>query len=982
MHRPRARLVPAFVFAMAAMAATALLGVSAARADDMADEADLQFRIGADRYTVGDYQGALEHFLASNRLVPNRNVVFNVARTYEKLERYPESFRYYTAALEGEADAAARARINVALEQIRPHVAVLSVETEPPGATIYVDRRDLGSRGESPRALGLPAGRYRIIAELPGFYPAETVVEQAAAGQATSVRLALKAVLGRVRIEGAARGARVRVDDPRELPRCVIPCVLELPPGAHVLHVSLEGHRTSEVPVDILARAEIVAAPTLASVTGTALITTDEPGALVAVDGSPSGFTPTILALPVGEHQVALSLRGFRPVARTVTVLADRQVRIEEALAHAEEVEAASRVVEPVEDAPSSVTIVPREELTAFGYPTIAEAVRGVRGIYLWNDRAYQSLGVRGLGRLGGYGNRELVLLDGQPTNDDWVGSSYVGFDGRTDLADIERIEVVRGPGSVLYGTNAFSGVVNLVTRYRDEKPGVEAGISAVDASVTRGRVRAQASLGKNAGVWTSIAGARGSGRDFFFPASDTGSGEAGASRNADAFAAATVEGRVWWKWLTAQWFLHSHDKQLPTGAFETLLGDPRTHQQDTRAFVEARAEPVLSRQVQLLSRVHWNVYRFRGDYSRALTDGGLERDTFDGQWVGAEQRVVVTPSEQLRLTLGGEGQLHYRVDTSARDNTRAYLDDTGDAGRPYRVGAVYALADADPSDRVRLSGGVRLDAYSTFGSSLNPRAAVILRPYSAGNLKILGGKAFRAPSTYELHYNDGGITQVPSPDLRPESIYSFEVEHSHRFSPTVTGLAAVYGNYVTNLVQARGGGVQSDPLHYVNAAFPLLLAGVEIGVRREWRQGFMLQASYEYQHATYLASTSAADFLALRKDSAMRNVENSPEHLATFKAAAPILARGLTAATRITFEGPRYDRYESVGEPAQGRTASTVIWDLVLSGHEDRWGFRYSLGAYNVADLRYALPVSNEFSQRSILQNGRTFLASMDVAF
>src|SRR5689334_15663049 len=84
-----------------------LLAVSLARpalADDVADEADLEFRIGAERYTASDYRGALEHFLASNRLAPNRNVVFNIARTYEKLERYPEAFRYYTTALSEETD--------------------------------------------------------------------------------------------------------------------------------------------------------------------------------------------------------------------------------------------------------------------------------------------------------------------------------------------------------------------------------------------------------------------------------------------------------------------------------------------------------------------------------------------------------------------------------------------------------------------------------------------------------------------------------------------------------------------------------------------------------------------------------------------------------------------------------------------------------------------------------------------------------------
>src|SRR5260221_5891914 len=129
--------------------------------DDLADEADLQFRLGAERYAASDFRGALEHFLASNRLVPNQNVVFDVARTYEKLGLYPEAFRYYTDALAAETDAGARSRIAQAIAQIRPHVAVLEIETDPPGATLYIDRKDLGPRGESPRALGLPPGRYK-----------------------------------------------------------------------------------------------------------------------------------------------------------------------------------------------------------------------------------------------------------------------------------------------------------------------------------------------------------------------------------------------------------------------------------------------------------------------------------------------------------------------------------------------------------------------------------------------------------------------------------------------------------------------------------------------------------------------------------------------------------------------------------------------------------------------------------------------------
>ena len=70
------------------------LAAPTASADGLADEAELHFQLGSDRYKALDFRGALEHFLASNRLVPNRNVVFNIARTFEQMRRYADAHRY------------------------------------------------------------------------------------------------------------------------------------------------------------------------------------------------------------------------------------------------------------------------------------------------------------------------------------------------------------------------------------------------------------------------------------------------------------------------------------------------------------------------------------------------------------------------------------------------------------------------------------------------------------------------------------------------------------------------------------------------------------------------------------------------------------------------------------------------------------------------------------------------------------------------
>src|SRR5687767_6968455 len=191
-----ASLAGALVVAAAAASAAVAAHPRAASADGLADEADLQFQLGTERYRAGEFLAALEHYLASNRLVPNRNVVFNIARTYEQLGRFADAHRYYVDALQAETDPRARAALSEAIARIAPNVAVLNVETTPPGATIYIDRRDLGSRGRTPRPLAMREGRYRVLAELEGYEPATSEPVDARNGAAVTVRMALRPIVG------------------------------------------------------------------------------------------------------------------------------------------------------------------------------------------------------------------------------------------------------------------------------------------------------------------------------------------------------------------------------------------------------------------------------------------------------------------------------------------------------------------------------------------------------------------------------------------------------------------------------------------------------------------------------------------------------------------------------------------------------------------------------------------------------------------
>src|SRR5262245_42648936 len=110
-----------------ALAATATVTATArpARADSGADEADIRFQRGTALYKAGRFDEALVEFLASNRLAPNRNVVFNIARSYEALRKYEQAYRYYAEYIASESDRGERTAAERRLKELAPQVALL-----------------------------------------------------------------------------------------------------------------------------------------------------------------------------------------------------------------------------------------------------------------------------------------------------------------------------------------------------------------------------------------------------------------------------------------------------------------------------------------------------------------------------------------------------------------------------------------------------------------------------------------------------------------------------------------------------------------------------------------------------------------------------------------------------------------------------------------------------------------------------------------
>ncbi len=121
-------------------------------------------------------------------------------------------------------------------------------------------------------------------------------------------------------------------------------------------------------------------------------------------------------------------------------------------------------------EAPASVTIISSEDIERFGYRTLDEVLMTVRGFYTSYDRNYSYVGIRGFSRPTDYNDRVLLLINGHTTNENFYGSAFIGTDLALNLEAVDRIEIVRGPGSALYGTGAMFAVINIYAGFNSMK--------------------------------------------------------------------------------------------------------------------------------------------------------------------------------------------------------------------------------------------------------------------------------------------------------------------------------------------------------------------------------------------------------------------------------------------------------------------------------------------------------------------------------
>ena len=561
------------------------------------------------------------------------------------------------------------------------------------------------------------------------------------------------------------------------------------------------------------------------------------------------------------------------------------------------------------------------------------------------------------------------LLVDGHRLNDNLYDQGGIGTESLIDVDTIDTVEVIRGPSSSVYGTNAFFGVINVITKRGRDIRGAELSVEA--ASYDTWRVRGTYGDKFANGVELILSGPYYDSRGqqlLFFPEFDDPASNDGFTYKADYDSFPTFFGKVSWRDFTLQGGLVSREKGIPTAAYGTVFPTRETNSLDEHSYIFLRYDHQFANQLNVTGRVYYDRFYYRGNYLYDVSlptdppDLVLNRDRSTGEWWGFETIADKRLFESHKVTTGFEFRHDFRQDLWNADvdppPTIVYLDEERDS---WWV-ALFLQDEWSILDNLILNAGVRFDYFESFGDTWNPRIALIWN-LEKTTFKALYGSAFRGPNAYERFYEGTGF--FPNPELGPERIRTAELVVEHRLNSHFRATGAGYYYWIDDLIT-------QEP---VDPNFP---DGDTIWRNRAKTEAYGLELQLETADWTRLHIDGRLGYALQRaqnRDMSNEKLVNSPTHKLNFNLTAPFYQDELFGGFELIYLSPRKTL-------AADETDGHTVVNLTLFNRNSIEGFEVSAAVKNLFDEKYADPGSRENVQDVIEQDGRTFWFMLKYGF
>jgi vitamin B12 transporter len=469
----------------------------------------------------------------------------------------------------------------------------------------------------------------------------------------------------------------------------------------------------------------------------------------------------------------------------------------------------ASAVPETVETTPASVTVITRDDIEDRAARDVADVLREVPGITI--SRTGSAGRATSLFTRGSNSNHTLVLWNGLEITNPY----FSGYDwGRFSTVGVDQVEVVRGPYSALYGSDAVAGVVNILTM--PAKSELRAGVEAGSNGLRNGQV--VGSLVSDSTVFSASLESR---QDDGWDANDDFEQKSA---------------NVLFRWTAANRFSigvtarHTdYDLGIPfnlNGAGDAIVPSPVRRQDGTERQI---AIPI----GQTLGRFSYEITLAESRREDHFEDPEDAFGFVDSQTDSVTRRARVEAKVATAvgtIVAGGE------YERAVVDDVNTYginLDESRRTERSFFVEDRFSKQLGNAS-RVEISAGLRHDRYDTFGSETSPRVAAA---YIFGGHKVRAafGEAFRAPAIGELYFPFSGNV-----NLRPETSRSFEIGYDRASADGMVSVTLFNADY-------------DDLIVFDNATFAFgnvgeaTSRGLELSAERRFMQGMSTGFSYTY---------------------------------------------------------------------------------------------------------------------------------------
>lgn len=621
-----------------------------------------------------------------------------------------------------------------------------------------------------------------------------------------------------------------------------------------------------------------------------------------------------------------------------------------ESLLHTE-ISTASKYRQIAVDAPGSITVISREEIAKYGWRSLDEVLFSVRSFYLSNDLNYTYIGMRGFREPSNYNNRMLILVNGHRLNENIYGSSTFDNELGIDMNWVDRIEIVRGPTSSIYGTGGMLAVINVILKTGKHFDGCRISGEVSETGLFKGSGFVSREEDNGVDWFTAVQMGYYDGEDIYYEEFDSPETNNGIAHKKDFEKFYSTLFGINIEPFSLYGHLSHRTKGIPTAPWETIFNDDRTQTLDERAFLRLNYHKRLRETCDFTLSTYFDRYYYEGEYP---FEDNVEGDVAKNLWVGSEAMLTINLFRKHCISLG--------MEVSHNLTAKYHLwDDEGTLckfDKPFTQMSVTISDDFIVNKNVTLISGLRLDYYSNDKTYISPRLAGIWKPHRDSALKLIYSNAFRSPNLYETYYDDFGYAKR-NEDLSREHIETFELIYERIINPRLFGMFSVFHYGMRELIEHELD--PSDSLYQFINIEDVKANGFEMEIDGKLAHNFNIVSSYGYQES-YLVGERTSLY-------------DSPKHIFKLR-----FHRRLGDNFSVFCENV----YETKRKTLQDTwTDEALITNLTLSYDYTRIrNSKIMLKVRNIFDRDYWHPAGYEHTQSMLKQKGRDIRLFFSVDF